>query len=526
MTSTAKHFSSQRFRLRDGTIDPVALQAAIGALQSEFSSDMASVSAAASGGSAALQVAVDALQSQFVIDLAAASVAIGSLVVAPPPPPPPSTTTTPDGAVVAASSTATLTDKNGDVWSFGALWPPELSVAPGPDYDTLKNGAEYAGGGGQTMTIFAGVVYVLNSAKQWFENDGNGWSLMPYYAGVQCPPGPFVIPPHVDPSSVAIPAVVRAGMGGDPVQAFLCDFDDETCVDVANKKPSALASAVQWFVERFFNSCTWANPAPPWGFTPQSMYSVANSWLTLFGDGYKNDQLCSVCDDNVPFADRPAGTIVSDASGPFYSVDPMAFKGYAFSEDVYVERCTAVDPRTIVDPTNQSFPAEWTMPLHILCGADAPAALNPLGRYYVELDGSEWMIWISTDTFALNDNYLPRPPGSETGNLSGNCRANFPPFDYTRAQITGWWHGKARNNGGTGFVRRFVNGVEVTSAAIYYQCTATSPANAQAGNPPGSAFSNLENQIHALILGAGTKSPFYVDWERAWVRSMSDMIVK
>lgn len=142
----------------------------------------------------ALQSAVTALQTHVAANVAAINNIISGQVVAPPVT---SGAVSPDGTVVVAPATGTLTDKSGNTWSFGTLYT--AGGAPGPDYDVMRNGAWYGRGGAQQMTIYAGVVYVLNSADQWWKDNGaGGWSSSASPVSTTTTP-PVTIPPVTTP---------------------------------------------------------------------------------------------------------------------------------------------------------------------------------------------------------------------------------------------------------------------------------------------------------------------------------------
>ena len=71
-------------------------------------------------------------------------------------------------ATVTAGSGGSLTDPNGNVWSFGA------SAGSG-NYDILCNGVEFDGGAGTTLALVNGVIWTENSASRWFTAIGTGW---------------------------------------------------------------------------------------------------------------------------------------------------------------------------------------------------------------------------------------------------------------------------------------------------------------------------------------------------------------
>jgi len=81
---------------------------------------------------------------------------------------------------VTGGSGQSLTDAQGHVWSFGA--------ANGYGYAILRDGVQYAGGSGVTLsTDVNGVIWTRNSANTWYMVVATGWALQS--AGPTLPTG-------------------------------------------------------------------------------------------------------------------------------------------------------------------------------------------------------------------------------------------------------------------------------------------------------------------------------------------------
>ena len=73
---------------------------------------------------------------------------------------------------VTAGSGGSLTDANGDVWSFGAGGAYGGSVI-------LRDGVQYAGGAGETLNLVSGAVWTENNLNQWYMAGATGWTHEP-----------------------------------------------------------------------------------------------------------------------------------------------------------------------------------------------------------------------------------------------------------------------------------------------------------------------------------------------------------
>lgn len=284
-------------------------------------------------------------------------------------------------------------------------------------------------------------------------------------------------------------------------------FTDPGTVDLNNTQ----ASGFNWYTQSYFAGASYANPAPPWTALSSSQVHVSNSILTIDTDisGFA-EGLVSTVDNNVPFAQRPGPPYPGDASGPYYAVDPSAFKGWAFKNGAYIDYAIKFDPvpfETMISP----WISVWSQPQSFLTGADQQGAgIN--NRIYTELDFFEAMLWINP-TFALNawDNVRP-VNGSPSFVTNSNDRVALPGIDWTQWNVLGTFWCPMNANSGTGFVHRYVNGVLIPDVTVTWQS--------------GDMFSNLDAQTNAMILGAGVNHPLQVDWVRVTQRSTSDIVIQ
>jgi Pectate lyase superfamily protein len=71
---------------------------------------------------------------------------------------------------IVAPSSQTLTDAQGNVWSFGAL------VSKQYGYAVLRNGVQFAGGQAVQLTLASGVIWALNGGDRWFMSTTTTWT--------------------------------------------------------------------------------------------------------------------------------------------------------------------------------------------------------------------------------------------------------------------------------------------------------------------------------------------------------------
>lgn len=311
------------------------------------------------------------------------------------------------------------------------------------------------------------------------------------------------------PFSYPIPAEVTAKGYGTTTK--FDHFDSPSTVDFNNTQ----ASGYNWYTQAYFVGSTYANPAPPWTALSSSQIQVANSFLTIDTDisGFA-EGLISTVDNNVPFALRSGPPYPGDADGPYYSVDPNAFKGWAFRNGAYIDWAMKFDPTPFENPISP-WVSVWSQPQSFLTGADQQG-VSPSNRIYTELDFFEAMLWVAPQpgaTMALNAWNNPRPAGgSPSATANSNDRVSIPGVDWTQWNVLGTFWCPMSDNGGIGFVHRYINGILLPAATVTWTA--------------GQMFSNLDTQTNAMILGAGVNHPVQIDWVRVTQKSFADLVVQ
>ena len=77
--------------------------------------------------------------------------------------------TTTRAVTITASSGGSLTDANGNVWSFS-------TTAASGGYVILCNGTQFAGGAGVTLSLDVnGVIWAESNGNAWYKDSGTGW---------------------------------------------------------------------------------------------------------------------------------------------------------------------------------------------------------------------------------------------------------------------------------------------------------------------------------------------------------------
>lgn len=321
-------------------------------------------------------------------------------------------------------------------------------------------------------------------------------------------PGMGLGTPTAAPFSYPVPAEVTAK--GYSTTTKFDHFDSPGTVDTNNTQ----VSGYNWYVQSYFAGSTFANPAPPWMALTPSDLDISNSILTIKTDisGFA-EGLISTVDNNVPFASR-AHPLPGDADGPYYSVDPDAFKGWAFKNGAYIDFAIRFDPvpfETQISP----WISVWSTSQAFFSGNDQQG-ISPSNRLYTELDFFEAMLWVAPQpggTLAVNDWHNFRPAqGSAFFITNSNDRISIPGVDWTQWNVLGTFWCPASDNSGTGFVHRYFNGVLLPGATVTWS--------------PGDIFSSLDTQTMAMILGSGVNHPLQVDWVRVTQKSFADLVVK
>lgn len=295
-------------------------------------------------------------------------------------------------------------------------------------------------------------------------------------------------------------------------------FDDPSTVDINNTQ----ASGFNWYMQSYGAGSTYANPAPPWLALSPSDISISNSVLEIKNDvsGF-SEGLVSTVDNNVPFAMRAGPPYPGDADGPFYAVDPNAWKGWAFKNGAHVDFSFKFDPAPLQTPQSE-WNSVWTQPQSFVSGgdeqcADCTESGSPVppqfnNRIYTELDFFEAILW-DNPCMALNAWSNLRPSdGGPSFTTSSTAFNAIPGVVWSNWNTVGCFWCPASANGGTGFVHRYLNGVHLPAFDVTWT--------------PGDMFSNLDNQINYMILGATTFNPTYFDWVRVTQRSMSDIVIQ
>lgn len=434
---------------------------------------------------AALGAAIDnpAAHAALVASIGAAEDAYASAIIG----------VSPDYSIVTTVGPS-LVDAGHHVWTLSS----QTGEPNWPDTLIFKDGVWAYGGGALLLTIKAGVIYARNSSNVWWRDTGIGW--VQTTKPIPLPPPQEAIPP--------IPAEVSAS--GCNVQTFFDDYDSLDTIDAGNTQaPGIVKTATDpsfnWYPTPYFSgpNVSWENPGPPWTPTPPTAISVANSVLTLTGDvsGFA-EGLISTVDNNVPLADR-SQPLAGDAYGPYYSVDPGAYKGVAFKGEWYWD-CALCYDASKARP-GESWLSDWSMPQRFLTGADA----SPSNRDYVETDRFEAMS--DSTVFAMNAWHNPRPP--DTTNFTTNSNARTPePIMQTGQWVVLGVHKKPATATTQGFKRTYINGVHKPELDVVWS--------------QGDLFGVGDDDAIALIVGSGLSVPMYRAWDRVTQRNAADCVRK
>jgi hypothetical protein len=150
------------------------------------------------------------------------------------------------------------------------------------------------------------------------------------------------------------------------------------------------------------------------------------------------------------------------------------------------------------------WPSFWSMPLEYFLGS---------ATHFVELDFVEYPgASPPTDMqFAIHDwNTVARTNNQNTNVNSAATDANVHTF--------GTLYLSSNFNGGSGLVRRFIDGVWDYDRGVSFTTTGGCSPGATPANPNG-IFSEIQGMHHVLILTAGTNWPMTVKHVAVWQQS-------
>lgn len=290
----------------------------------------------------------------------------------------------------------------------------------------------------------------------------------------------------------AVPAPAPALAWGFNNLALYDDFLSSNTIDLNNTRDPKFT----WFTG-FANGIQgqpWTPPNYVMSATPvaASAISVSGSVLTL--------------QNNAGLAGwQGLSSALFDSSSGNLTV------GRAFSNGIYIEAAIAFDPT--LSPGGSgcvSWPAfSFTTYTAFIQGHFPTAELDFFEAFP---NGSGAIIPTMAFNWWVSDFY-------SSGDLATNRTPSLGAVDWTQFQRIGCLWVPMSRNGGTGLIRRYLNGSEITSCEINY--TTSGPATFPNGGSlspsnPNGALSTLDSQVNPLFLYGATGWPLRVDSIQVW----------
>lgn len=265
---------------------------------------------------------------------------------------------------------------------------------------------------------------------------------------------------------------------------FYDNFGSPATVDLNNTK----ASGYNWYVNNAWphlnaNGTAWT----PFLTAPATL----SSYLSFGTSGLE------ISDDN-SHIDSSLDTCVDNGAG--------AFIGTTFANGLYLQVSASFDPSLATSGavTWGSWPLPgWLVPAAFLDGTIT-------NTNFGELDNFECFPQTATCNFLFTTHDWNTSNG--TNNFFQINPSGSP--TYTSPNTYGFLWVPASQNGGVGYIKRFLNDVQQGSTLTYSAGGSPSPALSPS-NPTG-ALSEIDSQAFCLLLGTGHSWPMFVYSVQIW----------
>lgn len=266
---------------------------------------------------------------------------------------------------------------------------------------------------------------------------------------------------------------------------FFDDFNDTSTIDMANTGNPGF----NWYL-----SNAWPNAvtdAAGWAgiktnsATPTSEISVSNSILKI----------------TRPATANPYGYCLNSACA-----NGSGFTGNVFGGGFYLQAKVAAD-QTISYAGSGGWPGLWSADIDFFTGSSTSM---------IELDHFEMYTSDAVDLAIHEWGFSGSTITNDSTQAGGGGNPSWWPLpDYRDFHTIGWLWVPMSKNGGTGIIRRYVDGQLATQWNTSYTASGQ-PSPAMSPNSSNGSLSELDAQRQMLMLWCGTNWPFYVDYVSIW----------